>query len=118
MRKLSEAVGSLRNPRAGSTPKSVRVRAFEFGQTKAYERGGITLGVVVIVVLFVLILVSATLAWIWVGIWALVGLLYAATLWTAGDSDTPEAQEAQSTPGFARGPIDQQEHDVIHQHDH
>jgi hypothetical protein len=118
MKKLSEAVGSLRNPQPGSTPKGVRVRAFEFGQTKAYERSGITLCVVVIVGWIVLVLVSATLAWIWTGIWAVAGLLYAATLWTAGDSDTPEAQEAQSTPGFAPGPIDQQEHDVINQHDH
>ena len=115
---------SIRNIQGVNLPgrrvslKDARVAGFRAGQSPTWTRTGFACVAAAVIVWIVLLLFHTLLALAWTGICIVALLLWAATYWTVGDSDEHESHRAQSTPGFDQGPIDQQVHDVIHQHDH
>lgn len=117
MRSIRDVRG-LGTPKRGAHSEGIQAKVFRAGQSPTWTRAGFMLIAVAISVWLLLLIVNTALALIWTGVCLLGIVLWAAVYWTAGDSDTPQAQRAQSTPGFDQGPINRQVHDVIHEHDH
>lgn len=117
MRSIRDVRG-LGAPRRSTPSEGVQARVFRAGQSSEFTRAGFICIAVAGAVWVLLLLLNPPLALIWTGICVVALISWAAVYWTVGDSDTPETQKAQSTPGLDQGFIDQQARDVIHEHDH
>lgn len=115
MKHLRDIQG-IPTPKKRVTVKSARAAGFRAGQSPTFTNAGFICIAVAVIGWFVLL--HTPLIWPWTIVWLLVLVGWAAVYWTVGDSDEPESQRAQSTPGFDPGSINQQTNDVIHEHDH
>lgn len=112
---------NIRNVR-GITPsgkgisyKRVQAAGFRSGQSSTYTRVGVACFAIAVIGWFLLL--HTPVIWPWSLFWIAVLLIWVVIIWTVGDSDSYESYVAQSTPGFDKKAVEQQVHNVIHEHD-